>query len=67
MRKTAIYVRAQDIPTERETMQEQIALCMGRTEDTDAEIYKDYGSGADVYRPELFRMMKDIRDGKIQL
>ena len=64
--KTAIYARAQDIPTERETMQEQIALCMERAESEDIEVYKDYGSGADVYRPELYRLMKDVRDGRIQ-
>ena len=64
--KTAIYARTQDIPTERETMQEQIALCMERTENADVEIYKDYGSGADVYRPELYRLMKDVRDGRVQ-
>lgn len=64
--KTAIYARTQDTATERERAQEQIAMCMEHAESEDVEIYKDYGSGADVYRPELFRMMKDVRDGKIQ-
>ena len=47
-------------------MQEQIAACMERAETADVEIYKEYGPGSDVYRPELYRMMKDVRDGKIQ-
>ena len=64
--KTAIYARTQDAATERERAQEQIAMCMEHAESEDVEIYKDYGSGSDVYRPELFRMMKDVRDGKIQ-
>ena len=45
---------------------EQIAACMERAENEDVEVYKEYSPGSDVYRPELFRMMKDIRDGKIQ-
>ena len=64
--KTAIYARTQDVATERKRAKEQIAMCMERVENADVEIYEDHGSGADVYRPELFRMMKDIRDGKIQ-
>lgn len=64
--KAAIYARVQDIPTEKEAIQEQISMCMEHAKDADVEIYKDYGSGADVYRPELYHMMKDVRDGKIQ-
>ena len=64
--KTAIYARTKDETTERDRMQEQIALCMERAENADVVIYKDYGPGLDVYRPELSRMMKDIRDGKVQ-
>lgn len=64
--KTAIYARTKDETTERDRMQEQIALCMERAENADVEIYKDYGPGLDVFRPELSRMMRDIRDGKVQ-
>ena len=64
--KTAIYARTQKFSPERDDMQEQIAACMERAEDQDVEIYKDYGPGSDVFRPKLLRMMKDIRDGKIQ-
>ena len=63
--RTAIYTRTKDA-TERDRMQEQIAACMERADNADVEIYKEYGPGSDVYRPELYRMMKDIRDGKIQ-
>ena len=63
--KTAIYTRTKDA-TEMDRMQEQIEACMERADNADVEIYKEYGPGSDVYRPELYRMMKDIRDGKIQ-
>ena len=66
MNKTAIYARTKDATTESERMKEQIAACMARTENAEVEIYKDYGSGADVFRPGLQRMMKDVRDCKIQ-
>ena len=64
--RTAIYARTQAFSPERDEIQEQITVCMERTESQDIEIYKDYGAGIDTYRPELLRMMKDIRDGKIQ-
>ena len=63
---TAIYARTQKFSPENDKMEEQIAACMEYAEEQDVEIYKDYGLGSDVYRPELFRMMKDIRDGKVQ-
>ena len=64
--KTAIYARTQKLSPESDNMQEQISACMARAEDQDVEIYKDYGPGSDVFRPELQRMMKDVRDCKIQ-
>ena len=63
--KTAIYARTKDA-TEMDRMSEQIETCMERVENADIEIYKEYGPGSDVYRPELYRMMKDVRDGRIQ-
>ena len=66
MKKTAIYARTKNATTESERMTEQIAACMARAENADVVIYKDYGSGADVFRPGLQRMMKDVRDCKIQ-
>ena len=64
--KTAIYARTQKFSPEIDKMEEQIAACMERAENEDVEIYKDYALGADVFRPELQRMMKDIRACKIQ-
>lgn len=64
--KTAIYARTQKHAPEKDNMQEQITICMERAEDQNIEIFKDYGSGEDTLRPELLRMMKDIRAGKIQ-
>lgn len=64
--KTAIYARTQAVSSERAKLQEQITICMERAESQDIEIYKDYGVGTDTYRPELLRMMKDIRAGRIQ-
>ena len=66
MNKTAIYARIKDATTENEKMSEQIAACMARAENANVEVYKDYGSGADVFRPGLQRMMKGVRDCKIQ-
>ena len=63
--KTAIYTRTKDA-TEMDRMQEQIEACMKCADNADVEIYKEYGPGSDVYRSELYRMMKDIHDGKIQ-
>ena len=64
--KTAIYARTKDATTEQDRMQKQIAMCMARADDQEVKIYKDFGSGTDVLRPELQRMMKDIRACKIQ-
>ena len=64
--KTAIYARTQKVSPENDKMQEQISACMAHTEGQDVEIFKDYAPGSDVFRPELQRMMKDVRDCKIQ-
>ena len=63
---TAIYARTQKFSPENDKMQEQISACMAHTEGQDVEIFKDYAPGSDVFRPELQRMMKDVRDCKIQ-
>ena len=63
---TAIYARTQQFLSKNDKMGEQIAACMERAENADVDIYKEYAPGSDVYRPELFRMMKDIRDGKMK-
>ena len=65
MSKTAIYVRTGN-PTQDSNMDQQIAKCMEHAGNADVEIYREYSPGLDVYRPELFRMMKNIRDGKIR-
>ena len=64
--KTAIYARTQAFSPERDKIQDQIDACMERADNVDVEIYKDYASGADPYRPELERMMKEIRTCRIQ-
>lgn len=64
--KTAIYARTQAFSQERDKMSEQIETCMVHAENQDVEIYKDYASGEDPYRPEFERMMKEIRACRIQ-
>ena len=64
--KTAIYARTQKHSPENDRIEEQIVACMERAENQDVEIYKDYGPGADVFRPELQRMMEDVRACKVQ-
>ena len=46
-------------------MNRQIAACMEHTDSADVEIYKDYGSGADMTRPEFVRMMQGVRSGAV--
>ena len=66
MKKTAIYARSQDIDSERNDVYRQISVCLAQTGRSDVAIYKDLGSGMRKDRPELNRMMNDIRAGKIQ-
>lgn len=65
MGKTAIYARTQDNITEKDGMNRQIAACMEHADSADVEIYKDYGSGADMIRPEFVRMMQGVRSGAV--
>ena len=64
--KTAIYARTQDFSPERDKMPAQIEICMAHAENQDVEVYKDYASGEDPYRPEFEHMMKEIRASRIQ-
>lgn len=66
--KTAIYVRVSTANGNQKTDSQEHEIkryCAARGW-TDLEIYNDHVSGAKVSRPELDRMVTDMRNGKVQ-
>lgn len=65
--KTAIYVRVSTSNGTQKTdsQEHEVKGYCSKRDWTDLEIYRDKISGAKASRPELDRMLKDIRDGKV--
>ena len=66
--KTAIYVRvstANGTQTTESQLHQIKQVCAAR-DWTDLEIYEDAMSGAKASRPQLDRMIKDMRNGKVE-